>query len=158
MLSEEVRRFVGKGIGVCVYEVEKGAIMRFADAVGDPNPLYSDEESARDSKYRSIITPPGFFGWPAKAAQGNLQTSPVMLELRDTLVKAGFHRSLDGGVDYEFYIPIRVNDTLAASLTIKEIVEREGKSGNMVFVTVEAVYVNQHGDTVARALAIGIHR
>ena len=65
------------------------------------------------------------------------------------LVKAGLFRILDGGVDQEFYIPIRAGDTLTASTKIADIREREGKAGKMLFTTLETTYLNQNGDTVA---------
>ena len=58
MLPEEVAKFIGAGTGVVVFEVEKGAIKKFADAVDDGNPLYWDEEYAKNTKYGSIIAPP----------------------------------------------------------------------------------------------------
>ena len=61
MLPEEVTKLIGKAGEVRVFQVEKGAIERFADAADDQNPLYYDEEYARNSRYGSIIAPPGFF-------------------------------------------------------------------------------------------------
>ena len=46
MATEELTKFVGKTIGNSIFEVEKEPIRRFADAVGDQNPLYWDEEYA----------------------------------------------------------------------------------------------------------------
>ena len=43
-----------------VYEVEKGMIRRFVQAIDDPNPLWQDEEYANKSKYGGIIAPPTF--------------------------------------------------------------------------------------------------
>ena len=45
-------------------------IKKFADAMDDRNPLYWDEEYAGNSRFGSIIAPPGFFGWPSKWARG----------------------------------------------------------------------------------------
>ena len=39
--------------------IEKGHIMMFARSIGDENPIYSDEEYARD-KLGGIIAPPTF--------------------------------------------------------------------------------------------------
>ena len=47
--------------------IEKGHIMMFARAIGDENPIYSDEEYARD-KLGGIIAPPTFI---QSAAQFN---------------------------------------------------------------------------------------
>ncbi|MGZ6550894.1 MAG: FAS1-like dehydratase domain-containing protein, partial [Tumebacillaceae bacterium] len=41
-------------------EVEKGAIRKFAEAIGDPNPLYRDPEYAVNTRYGKIIAPPTF--------------------------------------------------------------------------------------------------
>src|SRR5690606_25527675 len=39
---------------------ERGAVRRFAEAIGDPNPLYLDEEAARKSRSGRSIAPPTF--------------------------------------------------------------------------------------------------
>ena len=167
MLPEEVTNMIGKVTGVAVREVEKGAIKRFADAVDDRNPLYWDEEYARNSRYGAIIAPPGFFGWPTNWPPGItfLQNPDVSAEpskegesLRDTLYKLGYTLGLDGGMEYEFFIPIRVGDTLTAETRVKDIVEREGKSGKMVFLFTETTFTNQNGAIVAKATSTSINR
>ena len=72
MLPEEITSFIGKDGGTRTFEVEKGAIRKFADAVDDQNLLYWDDEYARNSKYGNITAPPGFFGWPAKWTKAHL--------------------------------------------------------------------------------------
>lgn len=158
MLPEEVTQFIGKSGDVRVFEVEKGAIRRFADAVDDPNPLYSDEEYARDSRYGSIIAVPGFFGWPTKGPRGSALIAESTAGLRPALAKAGYSRGLDGGIEYEFFLPIRAGDTLAASSVIKNIIEREGRAGKMAFIITETTYTNQNGDVVAKARGTSISR
>ena len=169
MLPEEVTKFIGQGRDVKVFDVEKGAIKKFADAVDDPNPLYWDEEYARNSKYGSVIAPPGFFGWPASYAPGNTfiqgaktrhatEQPEAQETLTDALDKAGYPRNLDGGADYEFFAPIRAGDTLVGSSAIKEIIGREGSSGKLAFIITETTYTNQNGDVVAKARSTGIFR
>ena len=160
MLPEEVTKLIGKRASVRILEVEKGAIKKFADAVDDQNPLYWDEEHARNSRYGSIIAPPGFFGWPTRWPEDStfpFQTN-ITAELKDALPKAGYSRILDGGAEYEFFTPVRAGDTLAASTMIKDIVEREGKTGKMTFVFIETTYTNQNGDLVAKAIGTTINR
>lgn len=158
MLPDEVKQFIGRGAGVRIFEVERGAIRRFADAVDDPNPLYRDDEYARNSKYGSIISPPGFFGWPSRQPRGAALAQESTADLFVALAQAGYPRVLDGGMEYEFFAPIRAGDTLAASSVIKEIREREGSSGGMVFLIMETTYTNQNGDMVAKARSTSIHR
>ncbi len=158
MLSEEVKEFIGKGGDTRVFEVEKGAIRRFADAVDDPNPLFRDDEYARNSQYSAIIAPPGFFGWPTRLPRGAALAGGSDGGLGAALAKAGYTRLLDGGMEYEFHVPIRAGDTLVASSKLKDVREREGGSGKMAIVRNETTYYNQNGDLVATAISTSIHR
>jgi len=167
MLSEELKKYIGRSDEVTVYEVEKGAIRKFADAVGETNPLYWDEEYARNSRYGSIIAPPGFFGWPTSPGGGSFvffgktkedEPPPLEKEIEDSLAEAGYSRVLDGGIEYEFLLPVRAGDTLSASTTIKDITERKGRSGQLAFVIRETTYLNQDGALVARVRQTLIHR
>lgn len=151
ILPEEVTKFIGKDGEVTVLDVEKGAIRKFADAVDDQNPLYRDEEYARNSRYGAMIAPPGFFGWPAKWTKGGPLFSEVTTELMAALAKVGYSRLFDAGIEYEFFSPVRAGDTLTAISIIKEIREREVRTGKMAFVFTETTYSNQDGDLVAKA-------
>jgi len=144
-MTDEVKAMIGTMAEPVIMEVERGAIRRYADAVGDDNPLFHDVEFAKNAGYEDMICPPGFWGWAikGKAVIGGLSMVGAVL------VKAGLFRILDGGVDQEFYIPIRAGDTLTAYSKIADIREREGKAGKMVFTTVETTYLNQNGDKVA---------
>jgi acyl dehydratase len=82
-------------------EATRGAIRRFADGVGDANPLWSDGDYARGTRYGCIVAPPSFvfsclagiqFGWRGLA---------------------GFH----SGSDMEFYLPILLNDRIRSEET-----------------------------------------
>ena len=74
------------------------------------------------------------------------------------LARAGFPRILDGGIEYEFFVPIRAGDTLTSYAKVADITERAGKTGNMLIVTQETTYLNQNGDIVAKASSMLIGR
>ncbi len=59
-MTEIDRSLVGAVSEPYVVEVEKGAIRKFADAIGDPNPLYRDAAYARGQGYDDIVAPPTF--------------------------------------------------------------------------------------------------
>ena len=164
MLPEEVTKFIGKTIGTSIFEVEREAIRRFADAVDDPNPLYWDEDYAKNSRYGSIIAPPGFIsapwfsGRPTKWGSRDTIDPRATAELQAALAKAGYGRGLDGGMEYEFFCPVRAGDTITSSSIIKDVVEREGRTGKIVFTITETTYTNQNGDLVAKARPTHINR
>jgi hydroxyacyl-ACP dehydratase HTD2-like protein with hotdog domain len=82
----------------------------------------------------------------------------VTENLRAALAKAGFGRVVDGGIEYEFFCPVHAGDVLTAKSIIKDIVEREGKTGKMAFMIIETAYHNQNNELVAKARATAIYR
>lgn len=59
-MAEIDRSLIGTLSEPYVVEVEKGAIRKFADAVGDGGALYRDEAAARAAGYDGIPAPPTF--------------------------------------------------------------------------------------------------
>lgn len=146
-MTDELRAMIGVMTEEpVILEVERGAIRRYADAIDDPNRVYRDVEYARSKGHRELICPPGFFGWPVKAGDAMSGMSSLVA----LFGRAGFPRLLDGGMEYEFFVPVRAGDTLTSYGKVADIAEREGKSGKMLIMTRETTYVNQNGDTVAK--------
>jgi len=146
MVPDELKQYIGKVDPPHLREVEKGAIRRYADAVGDDNPLYYDEEYAKKTKYGGIIAPPGFFGWAKKT----ISSSEGLIGLIGAMIEAGYAGILDGGMAYDFYLPIRVGDTLVGSPKVADIALKEGKT-KMMILRFETSYTNQNGDLVAKS-------
>ena len=156
MLPEEVTSSIGKKGVPSVFVVEREAIRRFADAVDDSNPLYWDEEYALESRHGSIIAPPGFISAPWFAGRlrkwgrrDERAPSPIGAAM-SALVKTGFGRVLDGGMEYEFYRHVKAGDTITSSSSLADATVREGRSGRMAILILETTYTNQHGEMVAR--------
>jgi acyl dehydratase len=146
MVPDSLKQYIGKVDPPHLREVEKGAIRRYADAVGDDNPLYNDEEYARKSRYGCIIAPPGFFGWAKKT----ISSSEGLVGLIGAMIEAGYAGILDGGMAYDFYLPVRVGDTLVVSPKVADVALKEGKT-KMMILRFEASYTNQNGDLVAKS-------
>src|SRR2546430_13941674 len=49
---------IGREPKAAVNEVEKGAIRRFAESLGEPNPIYFEHAPARPAGYPSLAPPP----------------------------------------------------------------------------------------------------
>ena len=160
MIPEEIKKLIGTSSSPKFYEVEKGAIRRFADAVGDSNPVYYDEELARKSRYGSIIAPPGFFGWPSNQAGNSPLTIDIPAELEAAFERAGYPLSLvlDGGMEYEFFLPVRAGDVLKAVTTIRTLRERSGETGSIIVSFLDTTYHNQDGALVAKQQLMFVRR
>ena len=143
-LTEEMRQ---KAIGLesqpATLDVEKGGIKRFAEAVGDPNTLWSDEAQARKGRYGGIVAPPTFL-------------RSVRLERLQLPFDVPFQRLLDGGSEWEYFEPVRAGDRITAVSRIVDISERSGRLGAMLFTVVETAYTNQLSELVATQRNTGI--
>jgi len=139
VLTEALKKMIGKEEPLLIYKVEEGAIQRFAQAVGDSNPMHCDVEYAAQSSFGRLKAPPGFVGWPVTSGFD-------MFQFVEKLIAAGAPRgNLDGGVEYEFLAPIGAGDTLAALIKIASIVGKETRLGPTMSTTVEVTYTNQRG-------------
>jgi acyl dehydratase len=124
-------------------EVEKGAIIKFARAIGDDDPLWNDEVAARKTRYGGLITPPTFLR----------SMGTVRPELPFDLP---FHRLLDGGSEWEYFEPVRPGDRITAVARITDLRERSGRLGAMIFMTTVVTYRNQLGEVVATQTSTSI--
>lgn len=133
------RRIIGKNFPPALNEVEKGAIRRFAEALGDANPIYRDEEAAKAAGYRSLLAPPTF---PATFSGG--------LDLREVLGIA--QRSvLIGEQSFEYYQTICAGDRLMVTSRVVDIFEKLGSGGVMDFAVIEDEGRDERGELFYRA-------
>ena len=150
MLPENIIKLIGKQFGEVVFDIEKEPVKRFADAVGETNPLYYDAEYARNSVYGGIIAPPGFISapWYWDTAESNSGTPDTEISgLTDVilaLTNAGYTQVIDSGIDYEFFLPVCVGDTITSTSTVKDIVERGIGDEKAVFLFTETTYTNRN--------------
>ena len=153
MLPEEIKKYVGQTIDSSVFRVEKEPVRRFADAVGDPNPLYHDEEYARKSRFGAILAPPGFLSslwFTGRTRAEDIGPTALM----QALAAAGHGRVLDTGIDYDFFQPVRVGDTIRSAAVVTNVVERAG----VVFVVIETTFTNQNDQTVMKSRSMTAHQ
>ena len=143
-LTEEMRQqAIGSESEPKVLEVEKGAIIKFAEAIGDDNPVYNDEAAARASKYGGLIAPPTFLRSAVSARP-------------DLPFDVPFDRVLDGGSDWEYFQPVRPGDRITAVSRIEDINERNGSIGLMLIQTIVITYTNQFDQVVATQTSTSI--
>jgi len=95
------------------YEVSRVKIVEFADAIGDPSPLYRDREAARAAGHPDVIAPPTFAIVISMASARRVTTDPG-LGLNYAMVVHGEQR-------FEYTRPIGAGDVLTATSTITDI-------------------------------------
>lgn len=144
MPTDEIKAMIGREV---VYtapeELGRAAIRYFALAVGDDNPLYTDDAYAREHGYDGVVAPPTlicetnqYAGLPRDADGYAGHSWPI---------EVPGARLVRGGNSYEFHQPVRPGDVVTATWRIHSAEEKAGK----LFVVSRATYVNQHGDLLA---------
>ena len=143
LITDELRSAIGVESEPVTHEVERGVILRFAQAIEDPNPLYQNEVKARATRYGGIIAPPTFFR--------SLPSGPQRVQVQSPL-----GRVLDGGTQWELLEPVRPGDRITVTSKLVDVVQRTGRLGPMIIMTRETRYVNQLGQLVATQRSTGI--
>jgi acyl dehydratase len=136
--------FVGKSSSPVKNEVEKGAIRRFAEAIGDGNPLYRDESYAATTSYGRISAPPTFS------------------RTFDCGQISGFELPAEGLIHgeqgFEYFHPIYAGDVVLCTTSLKDVFARDGKLGTMIFLVMEQEVMNEAGDLLLRETSTIIYR
>lgn len=138
VITKELKDAIGVESEPVTKEIEKGAIIKFAEAIGDSNPIYTDEESARKTKYGGIVAPPTFL----RSIDGFLGPSRANVETPYSAV-------VDGGSEWEYFEEIRPGDLITVTKYLSDLQEKDGKLGNMLIMVNEKKYVNQFNKIVA---------
>ena len=95
------------------YEVSRVKIAEFADAIGDPSPVYRDRDAAVAAGYPDVIAPPTFPIVVTMAASGQAIADPG-LGINYALVVHGEQR-------FSYARPLRAGDVVTAQSTIETI-------------------------------------
>jgi acyl dehydratase len=140
------RSLIGRESEPVLHEVEKGAIRRFAEALGDPNPVYVDEAAARAAGYPALVAPPTF---------------PVVLAANERFrhsLDLGTRSILHGEQQFEYARPILAGDRITVKSKVADVLERAGASGPMDVIVIEDEGRDDRGELVLRSRAMLILR
>ncbi|MFC1917277.1 MaoC family dehydratase N-terminal domain-containing protein [Chloroflexota bacterium] len=118
------------------YYATKDTIEHFAIGIDDINPLWRDEEYARNTNYKGIIAPPTFL-----ETTGPAMPRPFGLP--------GVH-SLNAGAEFEFYLPVKMNDKITSVICLSNLTEKPSKFSARSFLQEWLLtYRNQSNEIIA---------
>jgi hypothetical protein len=128
VISQELKSLINVPFGPEVYEIEKGMVARFVDAIEDHNPRWQG------------VAPPTF---PAAL---------VPRELLHRLFNAPgpLKRLLNGGSELEYFQPIRPGDVISVTGNLTRLKQAAGKEGPTLFMVTEITCTNQRGEVVVK--------
>ena len=114
--------------------VEAGHVKRFVEAIGDPNPRWSKQ------------VPPTFL----------VALAPPSTHMGDA--EEWGKGWLNGGNRFEYFAPVMIGDQITTRSHLADVYDKEGSSGDLLFIVSETDYTNQRGELVARLQGTLIRR
>ncbi|MGR8950778.1 MAG: MaoC family dehydratase N-terminal domain-containing protein [Gammaproteobacteria bacterium] len=133
------RKFIGYKSPVFDVDVEKGRLRLFAKALGESNPVYTDERAAHRAGYRSLPVMPTFF---------------FCLEMEQADPYAWFNdlgvplaNALHAEQSFKYHEMAFAGDVLTYASEVTDIFDK--KEGALVFVRQDTSITNQARQLVA---------
>jgi acyl dehydratase len=128
------------------YEISRVKIREFADAIGDPNPIYRDVDAAKAAGHPDVICPPTFAIVVTAFGTREVIGNPD-LGLNYTMVVHGEQR-------FAHVRALRAGDVV----TCQSTVERIRSLGSMSMLTTKTEIATVEGELVCTALSTLVER
>ncbi|MGO9343811.1 MAG: bifunctional MaoC family dehydratase N-terminal/OB-fold nucleic acid binding domain-containing protein [Acidimicrobiales bacterium] len=137
-------------------EVNQAMIRHFVEAVGDENPVYTDEKAARAAGFPGVIAPPQMLqawvmrGYKASYSPAADRERTAHDEIMTLLDSEGFTSVVATDCEQEYMRPLVLGDRIAARSVIESISDKKSTGlGEGHFFTTRLEFVDQAGDLVA---------
>tara|TARA_R110002096_G_scaffold2741_14_gene14121 strand:+ start:160 stop:603 length:444 start_codon:yes stop_codon:yes gene_type:complete len=120
-------------------DVEKGRLRLFAKAIGETNPVYFDENAARQAGHRSLLMPPTFLFCL------EMEHPDPYLWFRELNIPLA--HALHGEQAFHYHRAGYAGDVMTFAAEIVDIYAKKG--GALEFAVQDVFITNQHGEAVA---------
>ncbi len=134
------KSLIGRSTGVTTVEVEKGRLRFFAKAIGETDPIYTDEAAAKAAGYRSLPVPPTFL--MCLESEGRNPQAIV-----EDVMGFDLGRILHAEQGFTYHAMAFAGDVLTFDTHIVDVYEKKG--GALAFVVQETRVTNQAGEHIA---------
>ncbi|MFK0090604.1 MaoC family dehydratase N-terminal domain-containing protein [Pseudomonas sp. NPDC090755] len=134
------KSLIGRSLGVTTCEVEKGRLRFFAKAIGETDPIYTDEAAAREAGHRSLPVPPSFL----MCLEGEGRDSDHIVE---DIFGFDLGRILHAEQGFDYYATAYAGDVLSFETRVVDVYQKKG--GALTFVVQQTRVSNQDGQHIA---------
>ena len=128
-------------------EVTRDGTRHFAFGYGDDNPLYCDPEYGKNSRWGTLIAPPGFCYTMGEDAAPPADEETKAILKGDPFAGLGSYQAV---MDFEWYRPLVLGDMCKMLLTEVGVQEKRSRfGGRTAHLTRDFLYANGNGEPVA---------
>ena len=133
------KKHIGRTTAPQTVDVEKGRLKFFAKAIGETDPVYTDEAAAKAAGYSALPAPPTF------AFCLEMETNSLWDNIAAMGVPVG--KILHGSQTFKYLAPIVAGDEITFVTKVSDIYDKKG--GKMEFIIEDTTATNQDGTPVA---------
>lgn len=133
------KKHIGRTTAPQTVDVEKGRLKFFAKAIGETDPVYTDEAAAKAAGYSALPAPPTF------AFCLEMETNSLWDNIAAMGVPVG--KILHGSQTFTYLAPIVAGDKITFVTKVSDIYDKKG--GKMEFIIEDTTATNQDGTPVA---------
>jgi acyl dehydratase len=130
-------------------EISATLIKRFAAAVGEESPLYTDSAHARAAGYADVIAPPNFLtaviNWNPGAPYDQLREDGTEADTHLPGVPAQGVRIMGGGEEMTFIQPVVAGTVVMRTTVLLDVTERASSQGPMLITRYQDTYTDASG-------------
>ena len=153
----ELKAFEGRSVGPPMKApdaVNQAMIRHWVEAIGDENPVYTDEEAARAHGFPGVVAPATMLqAWVMRGFKASMDTaahSSTQDALFALLDGSGFTSVVATNCDQRYNRPLVLGDRLEVSSSIESVSpEKHTALGDGHFVTTRLTFSDDTGETVA---------
>lgn len=142
------RQYIGHTMPKFSATVEKGRLRFFAKAIGETDPVYTDEAAAQAAGHPGLPVPPTFLFCLE-------MESPDTAAIRN-LLGLDYRRLLHGEQGFTYHRMAYAGDVLSFEQRIEDIYDKKG--GALDFVLRKTRVTNQRGEHVADLRTVTVQR
>jgi acyl dehydratase len=128
------------------YEVGREKIREFADAIGDPNPVYRDRAAAQALGYPDVIAPPTFVILLSLRASHQV--------VKDPAFGMDYSKVVHGEQKFYYQRPIRAGDVLRVRSSVEDV----RVAGDNELLTTKGEVFDADGELVVTAFSTVLAR
>ena len=137
------RSLINKTYPPIIFDIEKQRVKFFSKATGQTDPVYFDEDIAKERGFPSLLAPPTFL-----TTVSHEQKNPYQY-LYDLSID--MKNVLHAGQSYKYYDLVFAGDQITMESKIKNMYDK--KNGSLQFIEFESIFLNQNKKLTVESLS-----
>ena len=137
------KSLINKTYPPIIFDIEKQRVKFFSKATGQTDPVYFDEDIAKEKGFPSLLAPPTFL-----TTVSHEQKNPYQY-LHDLSIN--MKNVLHAGQSYKYHDLVFAGDQITMESKIKNMYDK--KNGSLQFIEFESIFLNQNKKLTVESLS-----